>query len=355
MNQENSKKVAILSCGTYIPSNRLKITDIEVAHNFEAGSMSGLGLTEKAFAGIEEDTLTMAYESSKLAINRINNYNTQDIQAVYVGSETHVYAVKPTSSILAGFLNINNAHFSADLEFACKAGTAAMQVVYNMIKAGSIESGLVSAADVAKGSPSDLLEFTAASGASSFILGDFAKYSEQAIALIVDTVSYTSDTPDFWREESEIYPTHTGRFSGTSYEKTVSKTIHLLLEKTGLNVTDFDHVVLHMPNGKLPLTTGLKLGFSKEQLSIGLMVSSIGNTYSACTLIGLSNVLEHISGKKRVLVCSYGSGAGADAFVIETVETKKETTDNYCVKNQLQNKEYKTYSDYKLNALKRYA
>lgn len=355
MTDSNFRKVAILAQAAYVPINRLKIADIEQAHKLDPGSMTGLGITEKAFAGLEEDSLTMAYQATENALCRLQGFDSNDIQALYFGSETPVYAVKPTSSMLASFLRLNKQLFASDIEFACKAGTAAMQIVYNMILAGSIKVGLAVGSDVAKGAPSDLLEFTAASGASSIILGDYETYKSQAIAVINDSFSFTTDTADFWREEGEIYPTHTGRFSGTSYEKTILAAVKLFFKKHNLSASDFDQVVFHMPNGKLPVAVAMKLGFSFEQLKLGLVVSEIGNTYSACSLIGLTNVLENVGQNQKLLVCSYGSGSGSDVFSIETTSNKQIINDQQTVQNQLARKKYFSYSDYKLNSLKRYA
>jgi len=57
-------------------------------------------------------------------------------------------------------------------------------------------------------------------------------------------------------------------------------------------------------------------GITKEQMSAGFVVPAIGNTYSACSLIGLVSVLEKAKKDERILLVSYGSGAGCDAFLL---------------------------------------
>lgn len=350
------KSVGILSCSVYIPKNRIKVSDIAVAHGLDPDAMRELGVIEKSFAGIEDDTLTLSYESSirsiELAKTVRSDFMVENLGAIFIGSETHVYAVKPTSSLLATFIGCDNLYHAADLQFACKAGTAAIQIVYNMIKAGSINYGLAVGADQSKGAPSDALEYTAASGAASFILSD--NQNSDCIAIIEDTASYTSDMPDFWRNEGDLYPVHAGRFSNTAFDKTVTGAISALLEKTKLTISDFDHVVFHMPNGKLPKVTAFKLGVTEKQLEAGFIVPYIGNTYAACSLIGLVSVLENALPNQKILVCSYGSGSGSDAFIIRTTEKIAAFRPKYTVKKLIEEKSYASYSDYKLNEVRKY-
>ncbi len=71
-----------------------------------------------------------------------------------------------------------------------------------------------------------------------------------------------------------------------------------------------------MPNAKFPSAAAKKLGFSKEQMARGFIVPAIGNTYSACSPLGLTYVLEHAKKDERILLVSYGSGSGSDAFLL---------------------------------------
>ena len=69
-----------------------------------------------------------------------------------------------------------------------------------------------------------------------------------------------------------------------------------------------------MPNAKFPLRAAKKLGISESQLKAGFLVPETGNPYSASSMLGLVSVLEQVKPKQRVLVTSYGSGAGSDTL-----------------------------------------
>lgn len=80
---------------------------------------------------------------------------------------------------------------------------------------------------------------------------------------------------------------------------------------------DFRFVILHMPNGKFPQTAAAELGFTREQLETGFLVPDMGNTYSGSSPMGLAAVLDQADPGDKILLVSFGSGAGSDAFVFK--------------------------------------
>lgn len=326
----------IHSFGRYLP--RYRISAETIAKEWKRGpeQAKALGIIEKTVNAPDEDTFTMAFEAATQALNE-SGIEANEIEAMFVGSESHPYAVKPTSGMLVTALELNPFCHAADLEFACKAGTAAMQIVSAMSSSRQIKYGLAIGSDTAQAKPGDALEYSAAAGAAAFLIGQKST-KLPGICSINATLSYTTDTPDFWRNAEEKFPTHTGRFTGEpSYFHHIETAAKKLLDREKLSIKDIDHLVLHMPNAKFPLEAAKRLGCSKEQLQLGFIIPQIGNTYSACSPLGLTFVLEQAKKDARILLVSYGSGAGADAFLFtmlrdgETLptrehETKKELT-----------------------------
>ncbi len=293
--------VGIVSFGYYFPRYRIKTGEN----------------TEKTVGAVDEDTVTVATEASTDCLRKIK-IKRDLIRAIYIGSESHPYAVNPTSSTVAQFLGINAFSFGADFEFACKAGTSSLIAVEGLVKSKKIKYGLAMGADKAQGKPGDILEKVCACGGACFLIGD---HKNEIIAEIVDAVSFQTDTPDFWRRDGESAPSHAGRFSGEpAYFYHIENSVKKILENNKLKIADFAKVVFHQPNSKFPKEIAKKLSVSEKQFADGFFVTKFGNPYSASSLLGLCKVLEVAKPKELILVASYGSGAGSDAIVLRTTE-----------------------------------
>lgn len=298
----------------YLPRKRIRSRDIAEQWGEDPdGIVKSLGIEEKTVPSDGEDTFTMAVEAGRQAIEG-SQLRSTDITALFVGSESHPYAVKPTSGMVADALSIHPFSHCADLEFACKAGTAAVQIVDSMVRSSQVRFGMAIGSDTAQGKPGDALEYSAAAGAAAVILGP--EHTDHAIARIDATLSFTTDTPDFWRAEGDRYPHHAGRFTGEpGYFRHVEEALRGMLEVGKVKLKDIDHVVLHMPNAKFPEKVAKALKISEKQMERGFIVRTVGNTYAACSLLGLVTVLQGATKGERILLVSYGSGAGSDAFL----------------------------------------
>lgn len=305
-------QVGIVNFGYYLPRGRVKIEDIARVNGKSGEQIArSLQVWEKTVAAVDEDAATMAVEAGRMALNGVKPGR---VGAVYVGSESHPYAVNPTATIVAEALGIGPRYFAADLEFACKAATAGVQAIAGLLLVGKIDYGLAIGSDTAQGAAGDALEYTACAGAAALLFG---RQKEEILATVDEFVSFSSDTPDFWRRDGQPYPSHAGRFTGEpAYFAHVLGATKLLLEKTKLKPRDARYLVLHMPNGKFPQEAARRLGFTKEQLEPGFIVPHIGNPYSASSLLGLCKVLEVAKPGERIIMTSYGSGAGSDSFLL---------------------------------------
>jgi len=336
--------VGIVGYGAYVPMYRLPAT--EVARVW-GGSDEGLPIKEKAVPGLDEDVVTMSIEAARNALKRAG-IDPTSLRAVWIGSESHPYAVKPSSTIVAEAIGATPHIQAADMEFACKAGTEAMVMAMGLVGSGMASYALAIGADTAQGKPGDALEFTAGAGAAAFILGPGA----EALAVINASYSYVTDTPDFWRREYQRYPEHGQRFTGEpAYFKHVLAAAKGLLEASGTSAADYQHVVLHQPNAKFPQRAAKQLGFKEDQFKTGLLSPVIGNTYAGASPIGLTAILDIAQPGERILMVSYGSGAGSDALdlvVTRRINEKRNlalSTQSY-VERRVEI-DYATYSRYR--------
>jgi len=337
--------VGIITYGAYIPRFRVKTEEIARVWGANGAEIAaGLGVMEKAVPDLDEDTLTIAVNAARFALER-RNIDTSEVGAIYVGSESHPYAVKPTAATVGEAIGATPVMTAADYEFACKAGTAGIQTCMGLVKSGMVKYGIAIGADVAQGAPGDALEYTAAAGGAAFVIGD-----GDVIAELNHTCSFTTDTPDFWRREGQDYPRHGGRFSGEpAYFKHIQGAAKLMMEQMGTKPSDYDYAIFHQPNAKFPRNVAAMLGFTSEQIKPGLAVPRLGNTYSGAVPVGLSATLDVAKPGDKIFVTSYGSGAGSDAFditVTDAIETLIDRKAAPSVEDLLNNKKYLDYAEY---------
>lgn len=307
------RPVGFVGYGAYVPRYRLPGSEIS---RIWTDGMSGSPVREKSVPGLDEDTATMSVEAARNALARAG-IDPRFIRAVWVGSESHPYAVKPTGTIVAEAIGATPATLAADWQFACKAGTEAIQACIGLVGSGMADYALGIGMDTAQGRPGDALEYTAGAGGAAYIVGP----AEESLAVIQRTLSLVSDTADFWRRPSTHYPSHAERFSGDpGYFAHVVDAATAMMEQMGTTPADYDYATFHQPNPKFPTRALRELGFRKEQWETGLLVPEIGNTYAGSALIGLSAILDVAKPGQRILMVSYGSGAGSDAFDLLVTE-----------------------------------
>jgi len=330
--------------GAYVPRYRLPAKEIS---QMWTNGVGGVPIQEKAVNGLDEDVATMSVEAARNALLR-GEINPQDIRAVWVGSESHPYAVKPTSTIVAEAIGAVPNTLAADWEFACKAGTEAMQAGIGFVGSGMSRYALTIGMDTAQGRPGDALEYTAAAGGAAILLGP----ADEAVAVINASYSFVTDTPDFWRRAHAEYPSHGDRFTGEpAYFKHIMGAAEKLMSAMGTTPEDYDWAVFHQPNAKFPERAAKQLGFTMEQIKPGLLSPRIGNTYSGSCMIGLTAILDVAEPGDRILMVSYGSGSGSDSFDLTVTDKLSEvrqnapTTEAYIARRKEIN--YATYTRYR--------
>ncbi|HXX87572.1 MAG TPA: hydroxymethylglutaryl-CoA synthase [Candidatus Acidoferrum sp.] len=313
------------------------------------------GNMQRAIPFIDEDAITAAVEAGKLALIH-SGINNSRVGKIYVGSESNPYAVKPIASKVAQVLRLGEEDEddvqgvdAVDTEFACKAATSVFKDAVSLVNysGSNVDNAMVIGADNSQSAPRDCpggeLDLFVGYGAAAFIFG-----KNDVIAEVEGWYSCTSDTPDFWRRDGEAFPMHGGRFTGDpAYFKHVRKASKKLMERLGLQAGDIDYFVAHQPNAQFPVKVAKELGFKEEQYLPSLQVVKFGNTYSGASPVGLAAVLDVAKPDSRILVASYGSGAGSDAYSLLTTSQilEKRSRQKLTVKYQAENP-YLEYVDY---------
>jgi len=316
------------------------------------------GGMERSVPFIDEDAITAAVEAGKLALIHSGVDNSL-IGKVYVGSESNPYAVKPIASKVAQVLELGEENDdlrgvdAVDTEFACKAATSMFKDAASLVNYPrfNVPYAMVIGADNSQAAPRECpggeLDFFVGFGGCAYIFG-----KNDLIAELEGAYSCTSDTPDFWRRDGEPYPMHGGRFTGDpAYFKHIRKAAKKLMEKLNLKVTDVNYFVAHQPNVQFPVRIARELGFREEQYLPSLQLEKFGNTYSGSSPLGLAAVLDMAKPNERILMVSYGSGAGSDAYTFITTSQilEKRQRQKLTVKYQAENPflEYVDYTTYR--------
>ncbi|HVR10467.1 MAG TPA: hydroxymethylglutaryl-CoA synthase [Thermoanaerobaculia bacterium] len=313
-----SREVGIAGYGAYVPRLRVRTADIAAA--WKVRGAAAPAVAEKSVPAADEDVVTMAIEAARTALDRAGT-GLQAIGAIWVGTESKPYAVKPSATIVAEALGITPHVVAADMEFACKAGSEAMQAAVAFVGSNMVEAALAIGMDTAQSKPGDALEYTAGCGGAAYLFAAAA----DSLAVVEASVSHVTDTPDFFRREAAHYPEHGGRFTGEpSYFRHTLAASRRLLAEVGSEAKDFAHAVFHQPVPKFVEKAAAELGFTRRQIRTGLVAPRMGNAYAGSSLLGLAAVLDVARPGDRIFFCSYGSGAGSDAFSFRVTERIEE-------------------------------
>jgi uncharacterized OB-fold protein len=118
------------------------------------------------------------------------------------------------------------------------------------------------------------------------------------------------------------------------------------MKHNGLNTRDFTRVVFYGPDNRSQQGLATKLGFDvKTQLAQSLL-SLIGNTGTAHTLMSLVFTLEESKPDDRILLASYGDGA--DAIALKVTKAIKEVKNRHRITSWIKSKRMLPYNKYLL-------
>ncbi|MCX5813773.1 MAG: hydroxymethylglutaryl-CoA synthase [Proteobacteria bacterium] len=322
--------VGITSVSAYIPMYRLNREEIEKM--WKAGAAAG----EKAVAGYDEDTVTMAVAA---AIDCLKPGN-EDVNGLYAATTTAPYKEKQSAAIIASALDLDKRCYTADFSNSLRAGTIALKAAIDAVVSGSAGRILVTASDCRIGAPGGRLEQNLGDGACALMIG-----SSDLLATIEDNYSIFSDFTDLWRTEDDMFvQSGEGRFiDEAGYMPIMQEAVSELMKKHSLVPGDFSKIVYYASDNKQHAALAKRLGFDRSQVQDPLF-EQIGNTGVAASFIMLAAVLEEAKPGDRILFANYGDGV--DTFIFCVTENIGRIHNKSMVKKRLAAKKSIDYGTY---------
>ncbi len=301
-------KSGITGFGVYLP--QFRITRSAIA---KAWGRCGAAIERKTVLGFDEDTLTMATDAGRTALERAGS--SQGNTALSFASTTPVYGERPSAGSLGMMLSLPDNLFATEHLSSTRAGTEAMVALGALLQSDIAENGLLVASDAPQAAPENPLDHGFGAAAAAFAFG-----SGEAVATVGERYSMVADYPGQRfrvQGQREVEDIGVPPYSGQALAQVLGGAIKGLLKTTGKEGKDFRFVVAVQPD---PKSTGRllgRLGFTAEQQAVNAWQGKVGDVGAAAPLLGLAEALSQCDAGDSILVVGYGPGAGADAVIVE--------------------------------------
>ena len=297
----------ITAYGAYLPRYRLTARMINEAW----GRPGGRG--EKAVGYFDEDSLTMGLSA---VYNCLSGDAIEKAEALYFASTTSPYREKLTSTEMAMILNLSPEARTLDIGNSTRAGTSALLVAMETVKAGSRESALVVASDCGRleipGGPN---EATWGDGAAALAIG-----KENVILDLLHHYCYSDELTHFWRRADDRYMKYEDiRFPQVmGYARIMEASIGNILRKTQYKPADFAKVVVDTPDLRSHQALMRKFGFDGETQVQDPLLGFTGSLGTAHPFVMLVAALGGVKPGDKILLASYGDGS--DVLIFEATD-----------------------------------
>ncbi|MFX1426101.1 MAG: hydroxymethylglutaryl-CoA synthase family protein [Promethearchaeota archaeon] len=239
--------IGIDSLGFHSPRHYVALKDLALARKVDPAKYEkGLLSKEMRIAEVDEDIISLGLKAGYNALLR-GNISPKSIDALFVGTETEVYAAKSISNIFAEMLEISSNALTQDIYNACAGGTLAILNAIGMIQNELINKALIISADISSyhlGSPG---EPTQGSGAIGLVIS-----RNPRIAIFSKKFGkFSGNVNDFFRPPNDKNARAFGAYSQDTYLNFQLKAYDDLIR----NIGDFhaDYYTFHAPYSKLPL------------------------------------------------------------------------------------------------------
>ncbi|MBI2953375.1 MAG: hydroxymethylglutaryl-CoA synthase family protein [Chloroflexi bacterium] len=295
--------IGIIATGAYIPVYRLSRDAIGQA--WGRNSQGG----ERAVAGGDEDSLTMAVEAG---LDCLAGVDRGKIDALYFASTTSPYVEKQGAALLAAALDLPQDIVTMDFANSLRCGSNALLAAFNTVRAGAARSVLVLAADSRQGYPRSEQEQSFGDGAAAVVVG-----GEGPVATLEAAFSCNNAIMDVWRKPNDTFVrTWEERWvSGEGWTASVSRALAGVCERAGIAVGGIDRLVLAGGSAAAQSRLVKSLGIEPEKVQDNF-ARSVGDAGAAQALLAFASTLRVTPAEGRVAVVAYGDGADALLFKV---------------------------------------
>ena len=294
----------ILGGGVYAPSARLPRETVVEAW----GRSRARGIDAVAVPAPDEDALTMGATAAERALAAAG-LDAGDLAGIAFATTTPPLAEEDLLPRLGAALGVPADARTSYAGRSTRAGTRALRAARD---AGAVPA-LVVAADAPPAAPNSPKGHAAGAGAAAVVVGP----DSGSGAGLVGDAEVMADYPGtrFRRSGRE----QTEGLGVTSYDREAfTRTIRTAVDLLGDDADAFDPeeaaaFAVTAPDGDLPARAARSVGLDADTVSTP--VDTLGDTGAAGPLLGLTAALRE--GATRTLVVGWGSGAGADALLVD--------------------------------------
>ena len=301
--------IGLCSYGGYIPHYRLNRGLIFGAMGWMNPATIANARGEKAVANFDEDSITLAVSAGRAALQDVA---PATVESLYFASSTLPYKERLNAAIMAPALGLKDQIRAADFTASLKSGTTALLAALDSVSSDNPRKVLVTAADCRLGKPASPQEMLFGDAAAAFVVG-----GENVVAEYKGSYSVTYDFGDHFRGANSQFDNQWEDrwIRDLGLDQFIPEVVTGLLEKTGLQMTDFSKVIYPCIYPAARRGIAKKLGITPE-MDLDNLQLEVGESGTPHALVMLAKALEDAKPGDKLMVISFGSGCDAICFEV---------------------------------------
>ncbi|MCB0873345.1 MAG: hypothetical protein KDC36_08225 [Thermoleophilia bacterium] len=278
--------------GIYLPKYRTPLGELQAFYGRPGRPRS----KTLATPGLDEDTITMAYEAGTEVLS--GGATPTHVITVTMSAP---FSMKKMSSTVARALGLEDAT-AFDLGGHPGGLVDAFELAAALVAAGG--RVLVIASDHIVSYEERVCDILSAGGAAAFLIGD-----GEGVATLGAIARSGSEVYDTWVLGTEAEPRYRLEVLGDAYAAAAKGALGALEAASGVSTGDYAQVAASQPHPST-LRSLPKCGVAKDALAATSFVGEIGNLGSASVGVALALALDAATAGDRVVCLGYGAGEG---------------------------------------------